>query len=69
MSLITNPEIKQDVGVIVDCFACADGGSSFIRFGRAMNHLSDLNDGGDEAAQELILLVRRFRTLVEAVTK
>lgn len=63
------PETKEALDTVLSCFGAEDGGISFYRFYLMMEQLDVQAQAGDVAAEELILIARRFARLIEVANK
>ena len=54
---------------ILDCFSGADGGASFIALQILVQEMDKRAAKGDQAAEEIIALIRKFAKLIELSEK
>lgn len=59
-----HPDVKADIDTILDCFGGADGGGGFVRLCRMLDRFADEAAQGDQASQELLLVVKRMARLI-----
>lgn len=59
-------ELNDDLQEILDTFSGADGGIKFVRFKALLEEIEKRSLSGDEAAKEIIKIVKRFRRLIDA---
>ena len=64
--MFKDKQLESDINYILDTFTGGDGGISFIKFKVLIEHLDQKDD---EAAREIIRIVRRFVRLIETAQK
>lgn len=55
--------------VVLDTFTGADGGVSFVKLAGLVNEMRRRAESGDQAASEVIEVVKRFARLIEVSDK
>ena len=66
--MIKDKDLNEAVNRIIDCIACADGGTTFIRFLQGLNFLQEEKEQGSEGAASCIEVVYTFDRLIKALT-
>ena len=66
--MIRDHDLKAAMDDILDVMAGADGGVGFMRLCVFINGMDERAKKGDEAAQQVLEQVRRFRRLINIAT-
>jgi hypothetical protein len=62
------PGLQQEIRNITEVFSGSDGGVRYMKFRAAMEAIDQQAANGNEAASEIIEIVRRFSVLIDATT-
>jgi hypothetical protein len=57
--------MKEDLQTIMSCFSGEDGGVSFAKLHCLLDSMEEKASQGDEAAKQVLLVVRRFARLIQ----
>jgi hypothetical protein len=67
--MIQNHDLRVTVDDIMDVFAGADGGVTFVQFCVFINRMDEMAKKGDKQAQQVLEDIRRFRRLLNIIAK